>query len=193
MPVLILGAFLAILTAAGVSWYSLEIHNQIQKEEKPLEIGTVEEPPKKGDLIDLGTGPMAEEAMGNKIRKAQSIIFVSGAMNRTIFNLLRKHVPRYPPPNIPLQLLINKNFGRIFIRELGTRFQCEIKETRELSGPGGEGTAPTITLINIDGRTALIFNEENHQVFESRTQEAATRLSALNRRRWNEAQRFIED
>ncbi len=191
IPPAILGAMAAI----GVGWYSLGVAKQIKEEEEPLDIGFTEERPQMSDLIDLGTGPMAEEVIGNEIRKAQMLIFVSGAINRTLYNILRKNVPRNPQPNlpnVPLQLLVNKNFGRIFIRELQTRFKCDIKETKELRGDR-EGEAPTITIINIDGKMAIMFNEDNHQVFTTRDQDAANRITSLNRQRWTRAKVFTED
>jgi len=179
---------LSIVTLAGILWYSLDLSNKISEGKKPLEELTsaeATEKPREGDLSEIGTGPMAEEALGIEISKAQTIVFVAGGMNRTIFNLLRYFLS----PNVPLQVLVNPRFGKVYINEIMTKFQSSVKKTDELKGDTLD-EPPTYTVFCIDGKVALLFRETDHAAFIAYDKNATTRLTSPMYQLWTKAENY---
>jgi hypothetical protein len=170
------GIVLAVVTILGIAWYVEDFISKKSKEEKdPIDFipTEVQEPLKADELQDMGTGPMVEEMLGNEIAKAQMRVFIVGAVNETVFKLLR----HFMAPNLPLQIMTNANFGKIYLHEIRTKFSSEIKNTESIKG-GESGGAPTITTFNIDGRIVLIFNSKDHSVIMANQKSTVDKITA---------------
>jgi hypothetical protein len=174
---------LAIVTASGIAWWIYDLRGNIAKEKQPLEALETKGTPQQigpAELIDLGTGPMAEEVLGSKIANARTIVFVAGAMTSTVYSLIRN----YLPPNVALEVLVNPALGgRVHLYNIATRYACRIRASDEI-------VRDLVTVFNVDGEMVLILRKENNGVLIAQAKSAAENLTAQNRAIWNRAKAY---
>jgi hypothetical protein len=159
---------MTIVSLGGLAWYVHDILTfESETEDDVFNAVPVENrETKASDLITIGTGTKAEQSLGAEIYNGRSAVFVSGGINRTIYNLLRS----YMRPDTSLEILFNPELGgNVQISDLKSRFMCDVKSTNQIKGDG-------MTMFNIDGDSVYMIRNSNNAIIklEGDTKEEAT-------------------
>lgn len=171
----------SLITIGGIGWYVRDILSvEAETHEDVFEAVPVENrEASKNDLIQIGTGNKAELMLGSEIHSGRSAIFVSGAINNTVYTLLRSFM-RY---DTRLELLFNPMFGgNVEVADLDSRFMADVKETSLITGDG-------LTLLNIDGDKVFMIRHTNNAIIKI---EGDTMDEAMmhNRNMWAQASSY---
>jgi len=174
---------LFFLALGGIFWWGMEIwglSREEQSEEYFADTPGGEAELDTQQLIDLGTGPMAEEQLASTLASTRQTVFIAGAITRTVYTLVRDYVPW----GKGLEILANPKLGgAVQLYDLKTKLAAVVKETDEI-------TAALITIFSIDGEYAYLMRAENNAIVASGNREVAAQLTANARSQWTRARTY---
>jgi hypothetical protein len=177
---------LLLFVAGGVAWYGWDLLSSVKSERSadylsiPATKQKVSLEETQQDLIDRGTGPMAEEELASKIANSRIGVFVAGALSQTVYLILRDYLPH----GRRLEVLVNPALGgQMYLYYITTNLSAIVRETDEIK-------ATPITVFYIDGESTLLLRKANNAVFVSRTREVAQTLAAPNLTLWQKARPY---
>ncbi len=123
---------IGIATLGGVGWYASTIITASKEIDDPLRSIAVLEVQKdlqEDDLIDIGTGQQAEEKLGSELSNSRDLVLISGAVNTTVFSLIRN----YLPSRVVLQVLVNPKFSKpMYLSRIASTYSGKVRSTEKI-------------------------------------------------------------
>jgi hypothetical protein len=172
---------ISTLTVGGAYWYAQEIVKASKEIVDPLRsISSLEAPRQElqeDALLDIGTGQYAEEKLGNTLSDTKNMVLISGALNTTVFSIIRNYIP----PKVLLRVIINKNLSKLmYIDRVRTSYSGEIRSTDKI-------LTNDITIFFIDGKQTLLLRNKDNGVLIATSESAAITLAKKSSDLWFEA------
>ena len=177
-------SFLVVGTAiSGLIWWIKSIYEtsslvNISLDETGEEI---EVNPSDLKLVEVGTGQKAERLLGaNLANSAGQTVFISGAITKTVYNLLRDWLSS----RATLNVLVNPMYAdQILLNEISNRFANSVRETNELTGGG-------VTVFKIGTNSLFMLLKQNNAIVMTSDANTINILNSKNIEYWRNAKSY---
>jgi hypothetical protein len=144
------------ITFAGLVWWIKSIVDVSRRIEKEITDTSESLPVEQNKLVlnEVGTGQKAERLLGASLAGATEEVFLSGAITKTVYNLIRDWLPY----RCTLHVLVNPQFSdRILLKEIQDRFAVAVRETDKITSGG-------VTIFKIDNSSLFMLMKENNAI-----------------------------